>query len=76
MPAEEKDGEARIISFYAKRARGLMARYAIDNRLERHADLKAFDIAGYRFDPARSSETDYVFARPQPPLATPTRKAN
>jgi len=39
---EEKGGEARILSFFAKRARGLMARYAIDNRIERAADLKAF----------------------------------
>lgn len=65
---EEKDGEARVISFYAKKARGLMARYAIDNRIEKAADLKAFDAEGYRFQAAASSETDWVFARPQPPL--------
>ena len=64
---EEKDGEARIISFYAKKARGLLARYAIDHRIEKAADLKAFDSAGYRFAPEMSSEEEFTFARPQPP---------
>src|SRR5436189_179262 len=49
---EAKDGDAKIISFYAKRARGLMARYAIDNRIDKAADLRGFDVAGYRFDKA------------------------
>ena len=67
---EEKDGEARIISFYAKKARGLLARYAIDHRVEKHADLKAFDSEGYRFQPGASSDTEWVFSRPQPPLVS------
>jgi cytoplasmic iron level regulating protein YaaA (DUF328/UPF0246 family) len=73
---EEKDGEAKIISFYAKKARGLMARYAIDNRIEKAADLRAFDVEGYRFQASASSETDWVFSRPQPPppSAAKTRK--
>jgi cytoplasmic iron level regulating protein YaaA (DUF328/UPF0246 family) len=64
---EEKDGEARIISFFAKKARGLMARFAIDNRIERAADLRAFDAAGYRFAPHLSSGEELTFVRPQPP---------
>ena len=64
---EEKDGERRIISFYAKKARGLMARYAIDNRVERAADLKGFDVAGYRFAPELSTDEEFTFTRPQPP---------
>jgi hypothetical protein len=64
---DEKDGEARIMSFFAKRARGAMARFAIDNRIERAADLKAFDADGYRFQPALSSDGEFVFTRPQPP---------
>ena len=64
---EEKDGEARIISFFAKRARGALARYAIDNRIDRAADLKSFDGDGYRFDAARSSDSEFTFIRPQPP---------
>lgn len=64
---EEKDGEARIISFFAKRARGALARYAIDNRIETAADLKGFDRDGYRFQPHLSSEEEFTFLRPQPP---------
>jgi uncharacterized protein len=70
---EEKDGEARILSFYAKRARGLMARYAIDNRIERAADLRAFDRDGYRFVAALSTDEAFTFARAQPPPPAQTR---
>lgn len=60
---EEKDGESRIISFFAKKARGAMARYAIENRIENPEDLKAFDRDGYRFNPTQSSETEWIFTR-------------
>lgn len=60
---ESKDGESRIISFFAKKARGGMARFAIDERIEKAADLKAFDRDGYRFDKAASTETDWIFIR-------------
>ncbi|KQY64974.1 MULTISPECIES: peroxide stress protein YaaA [unclassified Brevundimonas] len=60
---ESKDGESRIISFFAKKARGGMARFAIDERIERPQDLKAFDRDGYRFDKAASSDTDWIFTR-------------
>ena len=70
---EEKDGEARVLSFFAKRARGLMARYAIDNRIERTADLRAFDAAGYRFVASLSTDEEFTFARPQPPPVVPSR---
>lgn len=63
---EEKDGEARVISFYAKKARGLMARYAIEHRIEIAVGLKRFDAAGYRFDPAGSTEADWTFVRRHP----------
>lgn len=63
---EEKGGEVRTLAFYAKKARGLMARFAIERRLERADELKAFDGAGYRFEPAGSSERDWLFVRPQP----------
>ena len=63
---EEKDGSSKIISFFAKRARGLLARYAIDNRIERADDLKAFDRDGYRFQAGQSSADLWVFSRPQP----------
>lgn len=63
---EEVEGEARLISFFAKKARGLMARYAIDNRIGRPADLKGFDTDGYRFQASLSTDTDWVFSRPKP----------
>ena len=63
---ENKDGESRIISFFAKKARGTMARFAIDERIERAADLKAFDRDGYTLDKTASTETDWVFVRAQP----------
>lgn len=60
---EARDGESRIISFFAKKARGGMARFAIDERIERTEDLKAFDRDGYRFDKAASTATDWIFTR-------------
>jgi cytoplasmic iron level regulating protein YaaA (DUF328/UPF0246 family) len=63
------------MSFFAKKARGLMARYAIDNRIERAADLRAFDIEGYRFQPSLSSDEEFTFARPQPPPIAQVRAA-
>lgn len=72
---EEKDGEARIVSFYAKRARGALARYAIDHRIERAADLRAFDVDGYRFQPHLSSDEEFTFSRPQPPPVAKARAA-
>ena len=64
---EEKDGELRVISFYAKRARGRMARFAIDQRIEKAADLKSFALDGYRFRQDLSGDDSWVFTRPQPP---------
>ena len=61
---EARDGSSRIVSFFAKRARGSMARFAAESGLERVEDLKAFDRDGYRFDEALSSATDWIFIRP------------
>ena len=52
-----------MISFFAKRARGRMARFAIDGRIDRAEGLKAFDADGYAFEPAESTPTDWLFAR-------------
>ena len=70
---EEKDGEARVISFYAKKARGMMARYAIDHRIDRAAGLKDFNREGYRFQPGLSTDREWVFSRPQPPLLSTSK---
>jgi hypothetical protein len=70
---EEKDGQLRALQFFAKRARGAMARWIIDNRIESAADLKKFDRDGYRFKKAGSDENSLLFTRPQPPLKQPAR---
>lgn len=58
-------GDFKIVSFYAKRARGLMARYIVQNRLTKAEDLRGFDLEGYRFDPAVSTIDRPVFQRRQ-----------
>ncbi|MFM0053540.1 peroxide stress protein YaaA [Caballeronia grimmiae] len=58
-----KGGRYKIISFHAKRARGLMARYAVQNRIDEPEALKGFDSEGYRFDAKASDDTTYVFRR-------------
>jgi cytoplasmic iron level regulating protein YaaA (DUF328/UPF0246 family) len=62
-----KDGEARALMYYAKFARGLMARWIVQNRVECAADLKDFNVEGYKLDKKASSETELVFSRKQPP---------
>ncbi|MCO7226276.1 peroxide stress protein YaaA [Pleionea sp. CnH1-48] len=58
-----KNGQYKIVSFFAKRARGLMSRYIIQNKVENVEGLKSFDLAGYYFDSASSSQTEFVFLR-------------
>ncbi|HJV87067.1 MAG TPA: peroxide stress protein YaaA [Noviherbaspirillum sp.] len=58
-----KDGRFKVISFYAKRARGLMARYAASNGISDVEQLKAFDAEGYGFDAKASTENNWVFRR-------------
>lgn len=62
---EWKGGDYKVISFFAKRARGLMARFAIDHRLALPADLRGFDREGYAFDAGASSDDRLVFRRRQ-----------
>jgi len=58
-----KNGVYKIIGFNAKRARGLMTRFIVDNRLTEMEDLKAFDRGGYHFNNHLSGETELVFTR-------------
>lgn len=58
-----KNGKYKIISFYAKRARGLMTRYAVLNRLSDPEALKEFDVEGYAFAPEASDDRSWVFRR-------------
>ena len=62
---EYRKGEYRFISFSAKKARGLMARYIIDQRIDEAEALRDFDYEGYRFNPKLSGERDWVFTRKQ-----------
>lgn len=73
---EEKDGTLRQLQFYAKRARGMMARWAIKNRVTRADALKAFDVDGYRFCPDGSSAQDWLFTRPQKVAQSPSERAS
>jgi len=58
-----KNGQYKMISFFAKKARGLMARYVIKNRLTDIEQLKEFNCAGYQFDDKLSRGNDWVFTR-------------
>lgn len=57
-------GELRIVSFFAKRARGAMAAWIVQERINSAKALARFDLDGYRFDPERSTTNEPVFTRP------------
>ena len=58
-----KNGKYKIISFYAKKARGLMSAYVIKNQLTEVEDLKGFDVEGYAYNASMSTARDWVFTR-------------
>jgi len=60
---DEKNGKYKVISFYAKKARGLMSRYIIQHRLTKPEQLKKFDVDGYVFDADASTGNELVFKR-------------
>ncbi|MDR5900606.1 peroxide stress protein YaaA [Halomonas icarae] len=62
---DEKSGKLKIISFYAKKARGLMTAWMIREHLDDPEGLKEFDMAGYRFNAAMSEGDTLVFTRPE-----------
>ena len=61
-----QNGKYKIISFFAKKARGLMSAYIIKNRIEDPAKLKKFKVAGYRYDKESSTPTEWVYLRDEP----------
>lgn len=63
---EERDGEAKIVSFFAKKARGSMARFVIERRIENPDGILDFDTGGYLHDPDRSTPDAPVFVRNYP----------
>ena len=60
---ERKNGKEKVISFFAKNARGAMARFIIQNRLKSEEDIKKFDLDGYNYSAEKSGEGKLVFIR-------------
>jgi uncharacterized protein len=58
-----KNDKLSTISFFAKKARGLMVRYAIDNQIDNYQELKNFNIEKYQYDENLSTETNWIFTR-------------
>ena len=58
-----KNGNYKIISFYAKKARGLMSRFIIQNKIKKVEDLNDFNLDGYRYSKKESTENKPVFLR-------------
>jgi len=63
---DTKDGKTRVIGFYAKRARGMMARALIQNRVNCISEIKQIVIDNYRYNEALSTTHDWVYERTQP----------
>ena len=57
------NGQFKVISFFAKKARGLMADYIVRNQINTPQDLKGFNVEGYYFDDKESTDSNYVFLR-------------
>ena len=60
---DSKNGQYKIISFFAKKARGLMSAFIIKNQIKNSNDLKAFDLEGYAFNKKMSVDNEWVFTR-------------
>lgn len=60
---EKKNGEYKMLGVYAKKARGLMSRFVIDNRIVEPLEMKRFDVEGYAFNGKLSTDTQWVFTR-------------
>lgn len=64
---EYKNGDYKMIGFYAKKARGLLSRYIIQNQLSDIEDIKSFDVEGYKFNKSLSKGNNWVFTRKSAP---------
>jgi len=60
---EAKGDQYKVIAIFAKKARGLMSRFIIQNRIENPEEIKLFDAAGYFYNEALSTETEFIFTR-------------
>lgn len=62
---DEKNQQYKIISFFAKRARGLMARFIVENQITQAEKIKSFELEGYRYFEPASTDKKWVFRRPE-----------
>ena len=60
---EQKNGQYQMVSFFAKKARGLMSRFIVLNNISDPEEIKAFDLEGYYFNNQLSNDNDWVFSR-------------
>jgi len=60
---DEKNGTLKIISFYAKKARGMMTRFIIQNRIKNVEEIKNFNLGGYAFSENLSNNKEWIFTR-------------
>jgi len=60
---DKKGDKYKIVSFYAKKARGLMSAYIIKNRIDDVEQIKDFAVAGYGYNQAMSEDNQWVFTR-------------
>ncbi len=67
---ETRNGKDKIVSFFAKRARGAMARFVVQNRIETPDGIKDFTAGGYVFQPELSMDDKLIFIRPYPETAS------
>jgi len=58
-----KNGKLKTISFYAKKARGMMTRFIVQNDIKKHQDLIAFTEGNYQYDSKLSTDNEYIFTR-------------
>ena len=63
---DKKQDTYKVISFYAKKARGMMAKYIIENEITDPKAIKGFSVGGYKYRSKLSAENEYVFTREQP----------
>ncbi len=62
---DEKNGQFKVLSFFAKKARGMMSRFILENRIDQMDDILAFDSNGYRYNADLSNKDKPVFTRPE-----------
>ena len=60
---EIRNGDYKLISFFAKKARGLMARFIVTNKLTEPEDIKDFNLEGYKFESKANDDKNYIFSR-------------